>query len=296
LSRSGAHWFDRSTGLNVLLDDVDVPPARWHLAPRYMSIALTNACELRCAFCYAPKRPARLDADTVVEWLVELDENGCLGVGFGGGEPTAHPRFVELCERAASQTNLAVTFTTHGHRINEEIAACLRGSVNFIRVSMDGVGGTYERLRGRPFSEFRRNLEVIASICPFALNVIINRDTVDELDDVAEFAHAAGARELLLLPQQPTSYVAGIDDDSSRRFEDWVSRAPRHVPLAISEAGASPALGLADPFGDEPALEAHAHIDADGLLKPNAYSLTGVQIRGPIVRSLIELRNGEGTT
>ena len=296
LSRSGVHWFDRSTGLNVLLDDVPVPQDMWHLAPRYLSIALTNACELRCVFCYAPKRPARLPADRVIGWLVELDENGCLGVGFGGGEPTAHPQFVDLCERTAGQTNLAVTFTTHGHRIDKPMAARLRGNVNFIRVSMDGVGGTYERLRGRAFSEFRLKLDVIASICPFALNVVINKATVDELDEVAEFARAVGARELLLLPQQPTSTVAGIDYDSSKRFEDWVKRAPRQVPLAISEAGASPMLGLADPYADEPAVEAHAHIDAEGLLKQNAYSPAGVRIRGSVLGAIRELRDREGTT
>jgi hypothetical protein len=148
------------------------------------------------------------------------------------------------------------------------MAARLRGNVNFIRVSMDGVRATYERLRGRAFSEFRRKLDVIASICPFALNVVVNEATVGELDEVAEFARAVGARELLLLPQQPTSTVRGIDHDSSKRFEDWVGSTPRHVPLAISEAGASPLLGLADPFAGEPALEAHAHIDADGGIDP----------------------------
>jgi MoaA/NifB/PqqE/SkfB family radical SAM enzyme len=290
------HWFDRSTGLNVLLDDVPIPQDRWHLAPRYLSIALTNACELRCAFCYAPKRPARLAADGVIGWLVELDQNGCLGVGFGGGEPTAHPQFVDLCERTAGETSLAVTFTTHGHRIDEQMAVRLRGNVNFIRVSMDGVGGTYERLRGRAFTEFRRKLDLVATICPFGLNVVINKDTVDELDQVAGFARAVGARELLLLPQQPTRAVAGIDYDASSRFEDWVKHARRNVPLAISEAGASTALGLANPYAEEPALEAHAHIDAEGLLRPNAYSPTGVRIRGSVLDALRELRDRGDTT
>ena len=217
-------------------------------------------------------------------------------MGFGGGEPTAHPHFVDVCERATGQTNLAVTFTTHGHRITKAMAGRLKGNVNFIRVSMDGVGGTYERIRGRGFSEFRRKLDVIGGICPFALNVVINSDTVNELDEVAEFARAVGARELLLLPQQPTSVVPGLDRDSSKRFEDWVIRAPRQVPLAISEAGASPMLGLADPYPDEPALEAHAHIDADGILKPNAYSPTGVRIHGSVVDAITELLETEGAT
>src|SRR5438132_1158110 len=97
LSRSGAHWFDRTSGLNILLDDVEVPKKRWSRGPRFVSIALTNACELRCPFCYAPKIPGRLKSDDVLTWVEELDRAGTLGVGFGGGEPTAHPDFARIC-------------------------------------------------------------------------------------------------------------------------------------------------------------------------------------------------------
>jgi hypothetical protein len=48
LSEAGVHLFDRVTGLNVLLDEVTVPAAQFSRAPRYLSVALTNVCELRC--------------------------------------------------------------------------------------------------------------------------------------------------------------------------------------------------------------------------------------------------------
>jgi hypothetical protein len=38
-----------------------------------VSVALTNACDLSCEFCYAPKVPATLPADRVDRWLAELD-------------------------------------------------------------------------------------------------------------------------------------------------------------------------------------------------------------------------------
>ncbi len=86
LSEAGVHLFDRVSGLNVLLDEVEV-------------------AELRCVFCYAPKHAAMLDMDRVVAWAVELDGAGCLGVGFGGGEPTAYPRFAQLCAQIAESTS-----------------------------------------------------------------------------------------------------------------------------------------------------------------------------------------------
>src|SRR5438552_9652420 len=113
---AGIHLFRRRDGLNILASALLQPAKFWSRAPMQVSIDLTNACDLSCEFCYAPKVPATLPADKVDRWLAEVDQEGCLGIGFGGGEPTLHPRFVEIC-RAASRRNLAVTFTTHGHRL-----------------------------------------------------------------------------------------------------------------------------------------------------------------------------------
>jgi len=38
-SEAGVHLFDRLSGLNVLLDEVEVPPERVSPAPRYLSVA-----------------------------------------------------------------------------------------------------------------------------------------------------------------------------------------------------------------------------------------------------------------
>ena len=107
---SGLQLFERKTGLNELLDEVRVPSMQWARAPRQVSVALTNACDLDCSYCYAPKNPATLDATRLAGWLLELDDNGCFAVGFGGGEPTLHREFVKICRQTTERTRLAVTF------------------------------------------------------------------------------------------------------------------------------------------------------------------------------------------
>jgi hypothetical protein len=106
LGPSGVHLFNRATGLNVLLDEVQVPASSWAAAPRQVAVALTNACDLACPHCYAPKSPAALNFQRLTGWLKELDAHGCLGVGFGGGEPTLYRRFTELCRYTAQETGL----------------------------------------------------------------------------------------------------------------------------------------------------------------------------------------------
>ena len=287
---AGVHLFDRVSGLNVLLDEVRVPARSYSQAPRYVSIALTNACELRCAYCYAPKHASALGIDRVVAWAIELDRNGCLGVGFGGGEPTMHPRFAELCDQIAHKTSLAVTFTTHGHRVNPSLADTLRGSVHFARLSVDGVGATYERLRGRPFSAVRKAAELLRSVAPIGINSVVNSDTIGELDDLAEFAAEVGATELLLLPEQRTLATPGISPTDAECLAGWIRAAKPSVRLAISRSGLEASVPAVETIPGEGHLDAHLHIDATGVLRPHAFATSGTPIRDTVMDAVHSLR------
>ena len=80
---AGAQFFNRKTGINILVDEFRPPSKLWSAAPRQVSIALTNACDLACPYCYATKNSVMLDFGNLKHWLAELDMNGCIGVGFG---------------------------------------------------------------------------------------------------------------------------------------------------------------------------------------------------------------------
>jgi len=287
---AGIHLFDRRTGLNCLLDEVSVSQEKWAAAPRQVSIALTNACDLACPHCYAPKIPAMLEAGLVSLWLDELDNNGCLGVGFGGGEPTIYPWFPELCRYAARMTGLAVTFTTHAHRVDDRLASAISGCVHFVRVSMDGVGQTYESLRGRSFEALRRRIETVRSLAKFGINYVVNRRTLPDLDTAIGLAAELGAAEFLLLPEQPAAGCSGIDYTTLTALHRWVAGYSGNVPLTVSEAGAD-GLPTCNPVPQETGLRAYAHIDASGLLKRSSFDSEGIPISGEgVIRALELLR------
>lgn len=288
---NGVHLFDRISGLNVLLDELRPEEAAWSTSPRQVSIALTNVCDLHCAYCYAPKHKASLHTDQVLGWLKELDTGGCLGIGFGGGEPTLHPDFVDICKWAAGETQLAVTFTTHGHRLTPQLVERLKGSIHFARISVDGVARTYEEQRGKKFASLLRGMESIATLSPFGINVVVNDRTVAELDAMSELAQEVGASELLLLPQQATTAVASMDDVVGWALQNWVSNYKGKVRLAVSEAGAS-GLPTCEPLPDERGLQAYAHIDATGILRASSYSSAGAKIGDAgVLSALKRLRN-----
>lgn len=286
---AGLHLFNRITGLNVLLDEVSVPIPLHSRAPRQVSIALTNRCDLACAHCYAPKSRAQVRFDVVTQWLAELDMHGALGVGFGGGEPTLYPEFARLCQHVARSTRLSVSFTTHGHHIDDALADSLRGSVNFVRVSMDGVGSTYESIRRRSFAELLTRLKHVRSISRFGINVVINERTLPDLDEIAIVTADVGACELLLLPQVPVRGVAAIPSDTLQRLCRWVDSYRGPLKLCINESSAE-GFPTCDPLAQERGLRAYVHIDAMGILKPSSYSDTGVLLNdGSVLQALDQL-------
>ena len=273
----GLHVFNRATGMNVLIDEVTVPPSLWAVAPRQISIALTTACNLDCPHCFAPKYPAKLKAEVVSTWLDDLDLNGCLGVGFGGGEPTLYEELPHVCRHAAHNTGLAVTLTTNAHLLNNELAAQLKGNVHFVRVSVDGIGDTYEMVRGRKFSTLMKRLNIVQELAPFGINFLVNSKTIPDLDAAAALAAEIGAREFLLLPEQPVGRGQGIDDGTVQALRNWVSSYSGTVPLRVSEAGAD-GLPTCNPLARETGLRSYAHIDASGILKRSSFEQAGVVI------------------
>lgn len=275
---AGIHIFDRDSGNNLLLDEATVPPQLWSKAPRNVSIALTNACDLQCPFCYAPKIAATVDVEMLYRCLDELDAHGCLGIGFGGGEPTLSPHLSALCRYVTHSTNMAVTFTTHGHRLDDRLAEQLCGNIHFIRVSMDGVGSTYENLRGRSFAALLNRIPKIRSIAPFGINFVVNAQTFPDLDKAVAVAVQLGAFEFLLLPEQPINGAGGIDSQTETMLQSWVATYRSSIRLAISEAG-SVGFPVCHPLAKEDGLRAYAHIDASGYLKRSSYDRFGVRIK-----------------
>lgn len=292
-SPAGLHFFNRTTGMNILVDEITPPASKWSAAPRHVSIALTNACDLSCSHCYAPKNPATLSFDRLTSWLDELDNNGCIGVGFGGGEPTLYPRLTELCSYVVRKTNLAATMTTHAHLLSDQLLNELAGNLHFIRVSMDGVGPTYESIRCRPFNALLERIVSLKRVACFGINFVVNSKTIGDLDTAVQLASDLGASEFLLLPEESVGKGVGIDNETTITLRKWVYKYHGDVPLSVSEGNAD-GLPTCNPLNVETGLAAFAHIDASGVIKRTSYDLNGVPIgESGVMKALTKLKAAE---
>ncbi len=292
----GIHFFNRESGLNILLNEYVPPQKYWTFSPRQVSIALTNSCNLSCPHCYAPKNKAILPKELVKRWIAELDKANCFGIGFGGGEPTLYPDLLEICAFASSQTGLAVTMTTNGLNLTESMVSCLQDKINYIRVSMDGVGRTYENIRGRSFDLFISKIRLLTGKIPFGINYVVNNKTVKKLSVATSLIEDWGASELLLLPEEAVGRGHKIDEHSLRDLKNWVTKYKGSLKLAVS-ASYEKQLHAVNPLQKERPELAFAHIDANGYIRNSSFETRGVLISSKgVMEAFKELLEGKNET
>ena len=283
--------FDRRSGLNVLIDEV--VPEKHSTAPAMVSFSLTNRCNLHCPHCFVAKGRSDLPFSLLTKWLVELDENGCLEVGFGGGEPLLHPDFSDICGFVHSQTEMACTFTTNGTLLSEEMVESIRENVDFCRISMDGWDQIHERSREVPFDTLVSTIGNVAGKIRVGVNYLVNDETVGDLDRVARLLESLSAEELLLLPEIGARREILLSGNGISILRGWVASYDGPLRLRGSERTCAEILPSVLPPGDE-ALFRYVHVDADGIMKPDSFASVGVPIgSGSFLDAFQLLRTGD---
>ncbi len=180
--------FDRRTGV-ALIAEGDETRELVMRAPRVVQMGITNACNFSCEYCSRPlDAKSEWTAESAFEFLAEMAEAGTLEVAFGGGEPFAFKGFVTLCERLHRETPLAVSVTTNGSLLTDDVLARLAPVIGQVRLSLHD-----ER-------DWRVALAALArSRVRFGVNLLVTPEVLSRLEDVVLEAVALGARDVLLL-------------------------------------------------------------------------------------------------
>ncbi len=271
-SNSGLEFHQRKTGMHFLFDEL--PCERPSDAPRYLSIALTTKCNLSCPFCYVDKaRKHMLDPKFVKGIVKEAAEEGTLAVSFGGGEPSLYPVLEEVLKYTHEETPLAVGMTSNCTEELVKLTPRISRYVDFLRISMDGIGDTYYRHRGISFDGFVKHLEYLLEYYKVGINYLVDETTIDDLDEAFFLMKDWGIRELLLLPREPDCPESVIS-----RLHDWIMHnKDKGILIEISNARRGNLPFLAPYREDDDSLD-YAHIDAKGLLKESSFTSEGIAL------------------
>lgn len=283
MTESGVHLFNRESGLNILLDEFR--PSTLSRAPANVSIALTGRCNLRCGHCFVPRVNCDLEYERVLGWLRELDDNGCLGVGFGGGEPLLYPHVFDLCAFVHRETGMACTMTTNGVLLDDAAVSRLASNLNFCRISMDGIGKTHEGIRKYSFDKLLSVIQSAAKQMKIGINYLVNDVTIGDLNRIVELAAEIGVKELLLLPEVAANGGVAVSATCLRKLKQSVLDYQGAVPIRISERFKDVVPGSLIIPGDV-GTRAYMHIDCRGILKHDSFSRSGCPIIGGLIDAI----------
>jgi organic radical activating enzyme len=211
--------FDRRTGTNMLVTNERTKDLK-RLAPRMLQVALTNACDKSCDFCYRPlEAKSKWSFDDLLELARVCDEWGVLEIAFGGGEPTLFPRFPELLREIWNQTKLCPSFTTHGKRLTPEMLRAMRGFYGQLQVSVydeDDTGAIVDLL--------------VAERARFGLNYLVTpkRARVVEADVLSWVAR--GVRDILFLSYKGDDPALHLSPRETKMFDDSLAKLHERLP------------------------------------------------------------------
>lgn len=163
---------------------------RHHLSnrcePLICGLVLTNQCNLRCRHCRLADRGDRHASFQEITGAIDAyyRENGrCLYLH--GGEPLlwrdSHHGIEDVVDYAHQVGFFTVVIYTNG-------TLPLRSSADTVFVSLDGLGESHDRLRGRSFDRIMENIRVSTHPSLF-VNFTINSLNQHELEDFLSFVH-----------------------------------------------------------------------------------------------------------
>lgn len=234
-------------------------------------VELTYRCNLDCFYCYNDlgQRGQALDDGQYFRLLEDLAALQVMNLTFTGGEPLAHPSFLQI-GRKARELGFVVRIKSNGHALRGELAAAIRREVDpfVIEISLHGAqAATHDRQTRMPgsFERLMSNLgELKALRQRVKLNATLTRWNEGEIAEMFALADRLG----LPLSMSPTVTprddgdlgplaIASSDEGVKTLYRFLDGRAPDADEAEVCTNNSSiqkncgaGAAGLAiDPFG-----------------------------------------------
>ncbi len=118
-------------------------------------IEITDHCNLECPICIVNNQNANHLSNEafgkMIDRLVE-NEGQCESIALSGGEPTSHPRLLELIDIATREEIGRIVVITNGLRLGRDrkFAQQLKDKNVYVALQFDGfTADTHEKIRGR---------------------------------------------------------------------------------------------------------------------------------------------------
>lgn len=156
---------------------------------KYLILAITSRCNLRCRYCYMSAEESGQDmSDQILDKALDFADQGqSCHVQVTGGEPALLPdklvHIGERCSRMSHRPTLAVQ--TNGTMLTKELVQAFKTHDFQIGVSLDGSPKVHDYQRGSA-DETLRGLKILEEYAvPFQVTTVVTRHNVADLGRLA---------------------------------------------------------------------------------------------------------------
>jgi len=221
----------------------NVAGGKWadHCRPTDINILLTNLCNAKCVHCDIWKNKGKDDTPSVEQYKEMLSQLrrwlGPVHVVFTGGEALLRPYTPEIVGHASS-IGLYAEMLTHGYWDDQtRIEKAALANPGRLTVSLDGVGETHTRIRGREnfFEKTSRTLDTLKRMraekslsYTIRLKTVIMAQNLHDVANVAQFAAGNGMEVFYQAVEQ--NYNTAEDQRWFEHSENW----PKDASQAVS--------------------------------------------------------------
>jgi len=172
--------------------------------PILLVISPTVKCNLKCKYCSVHKsfnpafpkywesfKDADLEIDKLFSLIDEAHDLGIAIISFSGGEPLLI-KGIEKVARYARGKGMIVNLNTNGTLLNRIPSSDIVNSFDQIRISLDGLEKTHDKLCGMngTFNRVTKNLSRLKNIkgnTKIGLNLVINEENEKEIDSFVNY-------------------------------------------------------------------------------------------------------------
>lgn len=216
-----------------------------HCRPTTIAILLTELCNARCVHCDIWKNRGKEDSPAVEQWKKFLEDLrrwlGPVQVTFTGGEALLKPFTLDVVEHASS-IGLLVEHLTHGYWDDQsKIESLALAKPWRVTVSLDGIGETHTRIRGRD-KFYEKTITTIRTLLRIReekaldftvlLKTVVMEHNLDGVCEVARFARQNGA-EVFYQPIEQ-NYNTPEDQRWFEHSENW-PKDPQKAVAAVEK-------------------------------------------------------------
>ncbi len=151
---------------------------------------LLFTCNLRCHMCPFWRRPdpPLLTLEEERKMMDSLADFGVSFLGFEGGEPFLRKNFAEILK--LSHDRFFTSVVSNGWMLKDHFRD-VRDYIDYLFVSIDGVGEIHDKLRGveGSFERAKQGIAVASQEIPVSLSSTITSENTDQVDKIVDFAN-----------------------------------------------------------------------------------------------------------